>query len=348
MTTFDFVCFVRRLCGRASPRRFAAPTVSAGLLAGSMIVLWATVAPAQVGRMPPAGEAQISATGHVRLKRPPTHLRMYLQITGKGKTLEEALAALKERRETVAAQLDKLGADRASVVFSPPGVDPTAAAQQQRMEAMVVARMGTGARKPVKVVKPPVSVATILTVQWPLAGDSPEKLLVAANSVSEKVKAANLAGGKDSAKLTPEEKEVAEEMAAAPSQGNYDEEAPRPGQARLVFVAHLAVEDRKTAQAEAFAKAKAHAAELAQAAGAALGPLTGLSGEVGPATPDYGGESYGGYNPYMRNEYQFLQMAAQGAVTDEQRNESLAMKPDATGFDCVMNATFAIKSAKTP
>ena len=74
---------------------------------------------------------------------------MYLQLTGKGKTLEEALAALKERREAVAAQLEKLGVDKSALVFTPPGVDDSAAAQQRRMEVMIAQRMGGAApRRP--------------------------------------------------------------------------------------------------------------------------------------------------------------------------------------------------------
>ncbi len=94
------------------------------------------------------GEGQISASGHVHLQRPPTHLRMYLQLTGKGKTLEEALAALKERREAAAAQLEKLGVDKSALVFTAPGVDDSTAAQQRRMEVMIAQRLGgRGAKK---------------------------------------------------------------------------------------------------------------------------------------------------------------------------------------------------------
>ena len=158
---------------------------------------------------------------------------MYLQLTGKGKTLEEALAALKERREAVAAQLEKLGVDKSALVFTPPGVDDSAGAQQRRMEAMIAQRMGgRGAKKGAKPVKPPVAVTTMLTAHWPLAGDTTEKLLLAADAVREKIKAADLAGGKEAPKLSPEEQEVAEEMAAqtSPNTGG-DEEQVEAGRA---------------------------------------------------------------------------------------------------------------------
>jgi uncharacterized protein YggE len=326
--------------------RRASSTVPARLFAALVILLSANAARAQFNRMPPAGDAQISSSGHVRLQRPPTHLRMYLQITGKGKTLEEALAALKERREAIAVQLDKLGADKASVVFTAPSVDAAAANQQQRMEAMIAARMGgVRTKKPGKAVKPPISLSSTLTVQWPLAGDTLEKLLVAADNVREKVKSSDLAGSKEAAKLSPEEQEAAEEMAAEMARNSgMDEEAVKPGQPRFMFVARLTAEDRQSAQAAAFAKAKTHAAELARAAGVGLGPLTGLSGEAGMAVA--GDSPYQNYNPYMRNEYQFLQSAVQNAAADDRTTEAIALNPDGTGFDVMINATFAIDASK--
>ena len=89
----------------------------------------------------PVPSGQVAATGQVHLVRPPTHLRMYMQVSGRGKTLEEALAALKERREAVAAKLDKLAAEKSSIVFSSPSVDEAAMAQQRRMETMLAQRL---------------------------------------------------------------------------------------------------------------------------------------------------------------------------------------------------------------
>ncbi len=321
-----------------------------GLLAGFLVVLATSAARAQFFRQPGAGEGQVSAAGHVHLQRPPTHLRMYLQLTGKGKTLEEALAALKERRETVAARLEKLGVEKSALVFTPAGVDDSQAAQQRRMESMIAQRMGgRGAKKGAKPVKPPVAVTTMLTANWPLTGDTTEKLLLAAEAVHEKINAADLAGGKEAPKLSPEEQEAAEEMAAAPSPGG-DEEQVKPGEAHFVFLARLSPKDRQTALAEAFAKAKAQAAELAKAAGAGLGPLTGLSGEAG------GGMGYGmnqawRYNQYAAREYEYLQQVAQNAQpadSDEQGTEAVAPKPDGIGFDFNVYATFAVESARPP
>ena len=128
---------------------------------GLLVALAAGAARAQLVRPPSAGEGQVSASGHVHLQRSPTHLRLYLQLTGKGKTLEEALAALRERREAAAAELEKLGVAKTALAFTPPGVDDSQLAQQRRMETMIAQRLGgRGAKKGAKKAKPPVAVTT--------------------------------------------------------------------------------------------------------------------------------------------------------------------------------------------
>ena len=314
----------------------------AGLVAGLAAALAAT---ARAEDVSPAGmaAAHVSAAGHVHLQRSPTHLRMYFQLAGKGKTLEEALAVLKERREAAAAQLEKLGVDKDAVVFAPAGVDDSAAAQQRKMEAMIAQRMGGRGKKSAKAAKPPVAVASLLTATWPLAGDTPEKLLLAADGIREKVKAAEL-GGKETQKLSPEDQEVAEEMAGqAPNMyGGNEEEAVKPGEPYFVFVAQLSPQDRAAALAEAFAKAKAQAAELAKAAGAGLGPLTGLGGDA----QNGGFSPYGRFNPYGYNRGDFMQQIAQAAGANEKQGEITAPKLDGIGFDFVVNATFAVEPGK--
>ena len=171
----------------------------------------------------------------------------------------------------------------------------------------------------------------MLTAQWPLAGNTTEKLLLAADAVREKIKAADLAGGKETPKLSPEEQELAEEMAAqaSPNPGG-DEEQVKPGEPRFLFVTRLSPQDRQAALADAFAKAKLQAAELAKAAGAGLGPLTGISGEAGGSTGGF--NPYQRYNNYNRGEYEFVQQVAQAASPEEQQGEALAPRPDGLGF----------------
>ena len=163
----------------------------------------------------------------------------------------------------------------------------------------------------------------------------------------EKVKAAELGGGKEAPKLSPEEQEVAEEMAAQTARNmGSDEEQAKPGEPHFLFVARLSPQDRQTALAEAFAKAKAQAAELAKAAGAGLGPMTGLSGEAERRHERLQSPMQDTTATADRGEYEFLQQIAQAAGGEEQQGEALAPRPDGIGFDFVVNATFAIEAAK--
>jgi hypothetical protein len=315
--------------------------VSLAALPALFVSALAAVASAQFPRMP-GGDGQITTMGRVHIPRSPTHLRMYLQINGSGKTLEEALAALKERREAVALQLEKLGVDRAALVFAPPGVDESQAAQQRRMEVMIAQRMGSRSKKAGKSPALPVRIVSVVTAQWPLEADTPEKLLLAAQALRDKIKEAKLSEGTETNKLSPEEQEVAEEMAASGRMGG-DEEGPKPGEARFVFYAQLSPQDRRVALAKAFAKAKAKAAELAEAAGASLGPLSSLASESGMG---------GGYNPYSRygyafgrNDNEFVQQLAQSLSEDDQRMEAIGTRPDGVAFDIAVNASFAIGPA---
>jgi hypothetical protein len=300
-----------------------------------LVLLAALAAGLSAASATAAGLGQIAASGKFHLQRPPTHLRMYVQLTGKGKTLEEALAALGQRREAATAKLEKLGVDKKSIAFTPPGVDESAAAQQRQMEAMLAQRR---AKKPAKPVKPPVTVTTILSAAWPLTGDTAEKLLLAAEAVREKVKSAQLNVGKE--KLSPEEQELVEE--AARNNGIDESQQNKPEEPHFLFVAWLSPSDRQAALASAFAKAKTQAEELAKAAGAGLGPMTGLSGETGG-----GAVNVNGYNVYSRyginrGEYDFVQQIAQAAGAEEHEGEAMAPKPDGIAFDFVVHATFAL------
>lgn len=67
-----------------------------------------------------ANPATVSGTGEAKVKQTPTLLRMYLPLVARGKTLAEALAALKDRREAAVAKLETLQGKASSVTFSAP------------------------------------------------------------------------------------------------------------------------------------------------------------------------------------------------------------------------------------
>jgi uncharacterized protein YggE len=280
----------------------------------------------------------VSASGQTRLQRRPTMLRMYLQLTAKGKTLEEAMAAMKERREAAQTQLDKLGVAKGSVSYTGPSISNSVNARQKRMEMMISQRMGSKGKKAAKVTKPPVTLGSILTAEWPLEGDTPEKLLLAAESLREKITAADLAGVKEAEKLTPEEQEVADEMAEETSRmSSSDDDSAKPGQPNLLFVAKITPADRQAAVAKAFADAKTDATDLAKAAGADLGRLVSLSASGG------GQNNFGEDDSYSRNAAYYMQRLHQRmGFNGGQANEAVASTADAIDFVFMVQATFKL------
>jgi uncharacterized protein YggE len=108
-------------------------------------------------------------------------------------------------------------------------------------------------------------------------------------------------------------------------------------------VAKLSEKDRAAGMAEAFQKAKTQAAELAKAAGAGLGRLTGLSGQRG------GNTSMDQFDPYNRGESYALQRMMRGSGDPEERqDEALATSPDGVEFVFSVSATFVLESPKSP
>ena len=83
----------------------------------------------------------IAGVGTARVKLAPTVLRMHLILLGRGKTAEDALAALKTRRELAVSQLEKLKVAKDSIAFSNLAASSGGNQQQRRME-MMIARSG--------------------------------------------------------------------------------------------------------------------------------------------------------------------------------------------------------------
>jgi len=304
-------------------------------------------AQAQFGRnyleymaMQGGGRPAVSATGVVVVKRNPTRMRMYIQLFGKGKTPEEALAKLKERREAATLQLESLKADKKSIVFGKTSFSTVQEAQKQRFEAMVREQMRAGGKAP-KGLKVPqtTTVTTFLSAEWPLEATSQETLLLLAHGIEEKIKAADLSGGKEAEKLSPEEEELAEE--ARQTISRYGEQQQPLGQPFFLFVAEIDKPDRQKAMAEAFAKAKTQATDLAKAAGVELGQLIGLGGGCS-GDNSFGEQRYNSYsNRGILSEVQ--EMATEGNEdSDQKRYEALSTTPGPLAFKCYLTATFAL------
>jgi len=295
------------------------------LLLGLMVVgSVGLLAEAQAADVPGA----VTGMGMSSLKRAPDIMRLQVQISGDGKTLKEALAKLAARREACRKKLVGLGVKEDAITFDDPKVDTTDPRQQ--MEQMMRMQM-RGGRAAAPATSPAgaarVAVGTVVKAEWPISAKGGEELLMAAQDLQDRVKAADLADTKTS---SLEEQEAREERAGL--DGN--EQAPPPGQPVFLYVAKVSEEQRAKVLAEAFKKAKANAADLAKAAGAELGALKQLQAQ--PAPPDmeqYQMMQYARYNPYLY---------AQAQNTDA-TDEAVSPVAGPVTLRLTVSASFAIK-----
>lgn len=294
-------------------------------------------ASAQFGGL--AGPGTITGTGVSQIERIPEVMRMSVVVTAKGGTIEEALAALKDKTDAAKSQLSTLAADKESVEIEPPQIAVENADPRRQMEMMMAQRLRGGKRAAKKEeTKQPVAVSSTLTAEWKLQAKTGEELLVAATSLQEKIKAADLAGAKETSQLTPEEQEALEEMEAQ-GYDPYGGQEAKPGEPTFLFVASISETEREKAEAEAFQKAKQNAARLAKAAGAGLGKLQSLAGAAQPGADETDYASvYGGYNMAA---YRMLQ-AMQGGGQPDSESEAIGMTPAKVTYRVTMTAGFEL------
>jgi len=295
-----------------------------------MLSLSATPAWGQLGE---AGT--VSGTGMVSVKQKPTLLRMTIQLQEKGKTVQESLAKLKDRRDAAVLQLQSLGAKKADIVASDPTLSAGKTDEEQQMQQMMMQQMRSRGRAP-KALQLPKSVTTTstLTVEWPLTMETNEELLLFADTLQDKIEAADLAGLKEPKKLTPEEEELQAEMEEAMSgYGGYGDNQPKPGEPSFVYVAKISEDERAKALAAAFDKAKTQAQGLAVAARAKLGKLSSLSG----------GASQSNDEAYGYNNYAMQMMMAQATNSGNDENEAMVASPGMVTFQVIVTATFRLE-----
>ena len=302
------------------------------------VSLCALLSPA-VGAQGIDQQGTVAAQGTIVLKRMPSSMRMTVQLTEKSKTLEEALAKLKDRREAAVLMLKQLNANEASIVLSDPGMSAGGSRQQLQMQQILRqrkrARGGKGFTLPSS-----VTVVCVVTADWTLKATSTEQLLLTTKKLRDQVIAADLAGLKEPKKLTPEEEELAEEAAEQSGRyGGYGEEEAQPGKPQFVYVARITPQQRRESLSAAFAKSKKQASDLADAANAELGSLVQISSVV--ANVDYGGGYGYAERMYMQ---QIMRMQAMAGTDGQQNeNESFSPNPGKVVFRFLVQTKFRLK-----
>jgi len=301
-----------------------------------IVAFFSSLAPARSQTQP----ASVSGTGMVTVERPAQRMRMHIELGASAPTLKAALAALKDRREAAQSQVESLGADKKSIKFTDPVLSSDTSDRRRQMEQMIRSKLA-GRRKGGAAPALPTShaVSTTLTADWPLTPGAAEQVLLAVHDVQTKVEAADLAGLKEKKAISPEEQELAEEMADMSSRGYGDENRP-PGTPQFMFIAKISDADREKALANAFAKAKSQAARTAKAAGAELGGLLRVADNASAAT-GFDESSYfgGGYDPYTMARMQRANMMAYSPAEDE----AISMQPGQVPARIMITAVFQLK-----
>lgn len=317
-----------------------------GALIGLAIYLLPSAAWAQYEEYGPmaatsavAGPGMISGHGMATVKKPPTAIRMHLLLSAKGKTMEDALANLKERREAAEAFLEKLGADKKSIESGSPSISQEDEQRQRQLQMMIRQRMrGNRAAPKAAKTQPTVSLASFLTAQWPVEAKNSEELLLTVHKLQQKIKEAKLATGKDDEKKSAEEEELSEEMAQesfGPSEDRGD-----PNEPAIAYLAQVSAEERDKAMADAFQKAKTNAERLAQAAGVRLGSLSSLGGGFNSGSRmQYGYPST--YN-VMPRAMRAMMERGESPEQETRENQAVSSDPREVVFSFSAAATFRL------
>ena len=156
------------------------------------VVAWPAAVRAQfdgglagMAAMAGTGKPAISGTGTAIVQRNPTQLRLYIQLLAKGKSLEDALAKLKERREAAMTQLETLKADKNSIVFGTPSLSGAASARKQQFEAMIMEQMRSRGKKVPKGLQTPQTVTVSATPYRPMAAEGGIARAIAVNGAGD-------------------------------------------------------------------------------------------------------------------------------------------------------------------
>ena len=245
------------------------------------------------GQTPILTQAQsypsITATGQSNVKRLPDTVQVVVSLQTKGKTTEEAFANLQVGQKAALDKLKTIGIEPECVQFHDFSVDRSQADQRRQMEVIIAQRTSSTAKKKT-VVEESVELKCAILIEQPLTGKTAEEILKESLVLKQKIMSADVAPKKA---MTPEEEEIAEEMAgmgmSSSSYGRaFGEEQIPDGEPRLVYVANLPEEEYQKALSVAFAQARQQAEFLIKAAGAnRLGALMQCSGNISRKSNDF-------------------------------------------------------------
>jgi uncharacterized protein YggE len=281
---------------------------------------------ASVARADDVGAASVTANGHATLKHAPELMRARVVLRGDGKDAHEAMDNLNHRRSQVKEKLLALGAVARSLDLGQPGSAGDQLTPQQRQMQMVMAMQ----RNQHPTTQPQgVSVVCTVQAEWPLSEQPPDDAYITATDLQAKI-TAGIREGAAKHGQTPEEQEIAEEMAAAASNDGSDNTAGKPNEPSYVFVHKLTDEELAKLSADAVSSARADAHRLATAAGVVLGNVIRISTSPSTTIDD---------NPYAA----YLQAYAGNDKPARDDMEATSTGPGQVTYSVQVTAVFAAK-----
>jgi hypothetical protein len=286
-------------------------------------------------------EGTVSGRGTVVIERLPDVLRVEVPLLAKGRDYRDALMQLTARRARAENWLVGLGASPGTITVADPAIIPAQFIVRTAPETSTDGlapidppATGTAPRPAGRARHAAPAVSARLRAEIPLKTSSTDDLLIVAEDLQQRIKEADLAGMKELGDDAS--------MLNIPACGSCGSEAGAPS---FIFVGRIGAEERAKARAVAFAKARAEAGQLAQAAGCELGALRSVSGTSSGGLDSFGlvtsGLARGG-------TLQGLAAAAVGGSSgshpEDQQEESTSAQPGKVPFRIVMTASFGLKS----
>lgn len=246
-------------------------------------------------------EPTISASGKSTVDADPQIMRVRFRLLEKGKTIEDALAKLTDRQAAAAIQLEKLNATEGSVSFGKPKKHQDRTQDPEVKEMIRMQFEQQGRKVPAGLnADPGISLTVEVTAEWAIPDGKPAIQLGFVHELQTRINETDIAGIKEPKKLTPAEKELAEELEGLQRNMGYGGRQDQdPRKASYEYLAEPDEASRKEAFGKAVKKAREHAELLAGAADMEIGALIRLSGDFQQAG-GYQSEYGFGYDDYGR------------------------------------------------
>jgi hypothetical protein len=287
----------------------------------------------------------VSGQGFVEIKKQPDIVRVEIDTLAKGKTIGDALAKLRERRQHVQKQLESLGAIGDSIEFGKTVIVNEKSDRNDGMQRMIMRQMQqlqNGGKKPGSKPKeaPPIVVAAHLKAEFQLRETDPDDLLAAAHMFEERLKAIDLGGTKDLKQTSAQDEELEQEQGENPFDNNGD--SPKLGEPLFLYVSKVSDDEQAKARAQAFKKAERHAQQLARAAQAELGPLHQLDDNSSSySETEYTTYPFGSWSSSRMQT--ILERLHGGGHDGKSSNEAVGLQPGKVSLRIALTASFHLK-----